>query len=259
MSSEANSGDKRSGFRLRALLLLVLIGAAGVPAASQKAVSRTLSFGGHERAYQLMIPAQATAGPVPLIVLLHGRGGNGQRPMAAWQGLARDQGIALVAPNSLAEGWAILQGDGPDFFQALIETVKKDATIDGRRVYLFGHSSGGHQALALGPLESEYFAAIAVHAGALNSSERVFLREARRKIPVGMWHGSADDLVPLQMGRDTRDMFKSLEFPVTLNEIASHTHDYFSRSARINQEVWAFLKGHALTADPVYRPYTFRR
>jgi hypothetical protein len=74
-----------------------------------------------------------------------------------------------------------------------------------------------------------------------------------------MWHGVADDVVPVQVGRDTRDMLKSLEFPVTLSEISSHTHDYYARSARINQEVWTFLKGHALTADPVYRPYTFKR
>ena len=194
-----------------------------------------------------------------MIVLLHGYGGNGQRLMNPWQDFARDQGIALVAPNSLSAGWALLQGDGPDFFQALIEAVKKDVTIDPRRVYLFGHSSGGHQALALGPLESEYFAAVTAHAGALNPSERKLLQEARRKIPIALWHGSGDDIVPLRMGRETRDLFKSLEFPVTLNEIAGHTHDYYSRSARINTEVWAFLKAHALTTDPIYRPYTFRR
>ena len=244
---------------MRRPIVASLIASALLSAASQKPVSRTIRFDRHERVYQLLIPAQAAAGPVPLIVLLHGRGGNGQRPMAAWQDLARDQGIALVAPNSLNEGWAILQGDGPDFFQALIETVKKDAAIDGRRVYLFGHSSGGHQALALGPLESEYFAAVAAHAGALRPSERLFLQQARRKIPIAMWHGKADAIVPLQMGLDTRDLLKSLEFPVTLNEITSHTHDYYARSARINQEVWGFLKGHALTTDPVYRPYSFKR
>lgn len=206
-----------------------------------------------------MVPAQAAAGPVPLIVLLHGYGGNGQRLLSPWQDFARDQGIALVAPKSRDAGWALLQGDGPEFFQALIEAVKKDVTFDGRRVYLFGHSSGGHQALALGPLESEYFAAVAVHAGVLNASERKFLQQARRKIPIAMWHGSADDIVPLRMGRETRDLFKALDFPVTLNEIETHTHDYYSRSARINAEVWAFLKGHALTADPVFRPYTFKR
>jgi poly(3-hydroxybutyrate) depolymerase len=236
----------------------MLLGAASTAGAIQRPASRTIRFDRHERAYQLLIPAQAAAGPVPLIVLLHGRGGNGQRPMAAWQGLARDQGIALVAPNSLNEGWAILQGDGPDFFQALIETVKQDAAIDGRRVYLFGHSSGGHQALALGPLESEYFAAVAVHAGALGPSERLFLQQARRKIPVAMWHGMADSVVPLQMGRDTRDLLRSLQFPVTLNEITSHTHDYYSRSIRINTEAWAFLKAHSLTTDPIYRPYSFK-
>src|SRR5688572_292311 len=236
-----------------------LIASALLSGASQKAVPRTLSFDGQKRAYQLLIPAQASSGPVPIIVLLHGYGGNGQRLLSPWQDLAREQGIALVAPKSRDAGWAILQGDGPDFFHALIEAVKKDVTIDARRVYLFGHSSGGHQALALGPLQSEYFAAVAVHAGALNPSERRFLQEARRKIPIAMWHGSADDIVPLRMGRETQDLFKSLEFPVTLNEIAGHTHDYYSRSARINAEIWAFLKTHALTTDPIYRPYTFKR
>jgi predicted esterase len=137
--------------------------------------------------------------------------------------------------------------------------VKKEASIDDRRVYLFGHSSGGHQALTIGPLESEYFAAIAVHAGGINPSERVFLQAARRKIPVAMWHGQADTVVPIQFARDTRDLFKSLDFPVVLNEITSHTHDYFSRASRINNEVWDFLRAHALTTDPVFRPYTFKR
>lgn len=179
--------------------------------------------------------------------------------MVAWQDLAREQGIAVAAPNALAEGWAVLQGDGPDYFHALVEAIKKAAPIDGRRVYLFGHSSGGHQALSIGPLESEYFAAVAVHAGALNPSERLFLQQAKRKIPVGFWHGKADRIVPIQMARDTRDMFTGLEFPVTFNEIESHAHDYAGRSLRINAEVWAFLKAHALTTDPVYRPYSFRR
>lgn len=235
------------------------IGVALSVAAAQQPATRAIEFEGHKREYRLLIPAQATTAPVPLIVLLHGRGGNGQRPLSAWQDLARKEGIALAAPNSLREGWALLQGDGPEFFYALVEAVKKEASIDSRRVYLFGHSSGGHQALALGPLESEYFAAVAVHAGALNPSEKLFLQQARRKIPVGMWHGKADDIVPVEMGRDTRDLFKAMDFPIAFNEIQSHTHDYFSRSSRINAEVWAFLKMYRLEVDPIYRPYTFKR
>jgi poly(3-hydroxybutyrate) depolymerase len=244
--------------RFPAVLLLSLMGAAGLSGATQKVTSRTFTFDGRSRVYQLLIPAQATTSPVPLVVLLHGYGGNGQRLMVTWQDLARAQGLAIAAPNAFAEGWT-LADDGPAVFEALIETVKKDTNIDGRRVYLFGHSSGGHQALSIGPLESEYFAAVAVHAGALNPSERLFLQQARRRIPIGFWHGKADRIVPIQMARDTRDMFKSLEFPVTFNEIDSHAHDYASRSSRINSEVWAFLKSHALTTDPVFRPYTFKR
>ena len=249
------SRDRRERLAKAGSFLLV---AVGLSLAAQQPSTRTLDFDRYKREYQLLIPAQAAKGPVPLIVLLHGSGGNGQRPLSAWQDLARKEGIALVAPKSLGQGW-VLFSDGPDFFHALIETVKKEAAIDGRRVYLFGHSSGGHQALTIGPIESEYFAAVAVHAGALNPSEKLFLQQARRKIPVAMWHGKADDIVPARMGRDTRDMFKTLEFPVTLTEIDSHKHDYFSRSGSINAEVWAFLKAHALTTDPIYRPYTFNR
>jgi phospholipase/carboxylesterase len=236
----------------------VWLSAIALPVAAQPASTHALHFEGQKRVYQLLVPTQAASNPVPLIVLLHGRGGNGQRPLTAWQDLARKEGIALVAPNSLGEGWTIA-ADGPGFFHALIEAVKREASIDDRRVYLFGHSSGGHQALTMGPLESEYFAALAVHAGGINPSERVFLQEARRKIPVGMWHGQADTVVPIQFARDTRDLFKSLDFPIALNEITSHTHDYFSRASRINNEVWEFLKAHALTTDPLFRPYTFKR
>lgn len=240
------------------LLLSTLVGAAGPFVSAQNPSSHTFEFDGRRRAYQLLIPEHAPSTRIPLIVLLHGRGGNGQRPMSAWQDLARKEGIALASPDSLGEGWT-LAADGPDYFYALIETVKKAAPIDDRRVYLFGHSSGGHQVLSIGPLESEYFAAIAVHAGGLNPTERIFLQQARRKIPVAMWHGRADTIVPVEMARDTRDMFQAMDFPVAYIEIPSHTHDYFSRASRINTEAWTFLKMHTLPADPIYRAYTFRR
>ena len=38
-------------------------------------------------------------------------------------------------------------------------------------MYLFGHSAGAGQALYLSLLESEYFAATAVHAGALRTED----------------------------------------------------------------------------------------
>lgn len=241
----------------RTLLCLLIVGASWTTEAVQKPATRTMEFQGNKRPYQLLIPKQAAAGPVPLIVLLHGSGRDGASQMRVWQDLGRDQGVALAAPDAFVPtGWS-LDTEGPDYFQALVAAVKKDVRVDDRRVYLFGHSAGGHQALGIGLLESEYFAAIAVHAGGLNPSQEIFVQQARRKIPVAMWQGTADRVVPVGYARSTRDMLKGMDIPVQLTEIANHTHDYYSRSRRINEEVWAFLKQHRLTTDPVFRQYVF--
>lgn len=241
----------------RALLCLLIVGAGWTTAAVQKPATRTMVFQGNKRPFQLLVPAQAAAGPVPLVVLLHGSGRDGVSQMRVWQDLGRDEGVAVAAPDSFdPRGWS-LDTEGPDYFQALVEAVKKDVRVDDRRVYLFGHSAGGHQALGIGLLESEYFAAIAVHAGGLNPSQKIFVQQARRKIPVAMWHGTADRVVPADFARSTRDMLKGMDIPVQLTEIANHTHDYYSRAKRINEEAWAFLKQHALATDPLFRQYVF--
>lgn len=72
-----------------------------------------------------------------------------------------------------------------------------------------------------------------------------------------MWHGTADRVVPVDFARSTRDMLKRMDIPVQLTEIANHTHDYYSRAKRINEEAWTFLKQHALATDPLFRQYVF--
>jgi poly(3-hydroxybutyrate) depolymerase len=57
--------------------------------------------------------------------------------------------------------------DGPAFLYFLIEAVKAKHAVDGRRMYLFGHSAGAEFALTMGLIESEFFAAVAVHSSCL--------------------------------------------------------------------------------------------
>jgi hypothetical protein len=65
--------------------------------------------------------------------------------------------------------------------------------------------------------------------------------------------------VPVEGVRLTRDFLVSRGFDVKLTEIPRHTHDYYGRSAEINQAAWAFLKSHRLDADPKYKPYVITR
>jgi predicted esterase len=128
-------------------------------------------------------------------------------------------------------------------------------TIDPHRIYLFGHSAGAMFALQLSLMESEYFAATAIHAGVLQPHDYPLTANAQRKIPIWMLVGTNDRFFPLEAVRATRDELKKDGFPVELVEIPRHTHDYYSRSREINDKAWAFLSRQSLATEPKYLVY----
>ena len=106
--------------------------------------------------------------------------------------------------------------------------------------------------------ESEYFAATAVHAGALRADSATLMNLAKRKTPIQIQVGTADPFFPLKVVRGTRDLLNSHGFAVQLLEIAGHTHWYYDLAPKINQTAWDFLKTHELPGEPRYEEYTFR-
>jgi predicted esterase len=126
-------------------------------------------------------------------------------------------------------------------------------------VYLFGHSAGAVHGLGIGILESEYFAAVALHAGSLAPTYSVFIDKAPRKIPIAIWVGTNDQFFPLKAVRGSRDYLNEHGFKVELTEIAGHTHNYYGRSGEINKAAWEFLSRHRLEKDPQYQDYVIQR
>jgi poly(3-hydroxybutyrate) depolymerase len=227
----------------------------GLPAVltAQKVTKQSITSGGRNRTCYTFVPEGA--GPMPLIVVLHGSGRDGMTVMSQWQPLAKKEGIVLAAPDSLVrESWSIAQ-DGPAFLRDVVESLRADGKIDGRRMYLFGHSAGGHHGIDLALLESEYLAAVAVHAGSLTHDPDLMTAQAERKIPIAMWNGTDDRIVPLPAVRQSRDFLAGKGFDVKLTEMPRHTHDYYGRAAEINKAAWDFLKAHRLEADPKYKEY----
>jgi len=207
---------------------------------------------GSTRSYVLHVPASATAAPVPLLVALHGSGGNGAAMIAAWQRESDANGFIVVAPDALhAQAWNGLD-DGPGFLRKVIDDVASHHLIDRRRVYLFGHSAGAHFALLMALLESQYFAAAAVHAGAIPEGSSRYVGAMRRPIPIALWSGRDDRMVPIEFARATRDLLRLSGVPAQLHELRGQDHRY---RPEINPDVWRFLSQRKLPGEPHYERY----
>jgi poly(3-hydroxybutyrate) depolymerase len=179
---------------------------------------------------------------MPVMVLLHGSGRNGQVMADAWKDLADKEHFILVAPDALnSAGWST-DVDPPAFFHAVVEQVGGQHAIDRGRVYLFGHSAGAVFSLVLALIDSEYYAAAAVHAGALQPDEYNLFQNATRKMPVTIWVGDRDPNFPLDLVNATKREFDRNGFPLEVSVIHNHDHNYYVISDDVNRKAWEFLK-----------------
>lgn len=243
------------------LTFLLVLSSLLTAAPKDTTTKETVLSGGKKRTYYLLLPETLDATkPAPLIVMLHGSGRNGRILLDHWKDLANKEGIVLAGPESEnPAAWRTPQ-DGPELLRDVVESVKAKCSINLRRVYLFGHSGGAVFGIAMSLYESEYFAAAAVSAGALEP-DRVgsFGELAQRKIPIAIFVGTRDPFFPLDLVRKTRDGLNAKGLSIQLTEIPNHDHNYYVRSGDINSSAWAFLKKAELTADPRYASYEFKR
>lgn len=230
----------------------------GLSAAAEtgRIVQTSILSAGKERAYWLYLPPAASPDEkLPLIVALHGSGRNGEPILKKWKDLADSEKIAVAGPDSSDSVHWGSPADGPLFLREVVEDVGRRHPIDGRRVYLFGHSAGAQFALQIAALESEYFAAAAIHAGSLQPAYFHLFDYASRKIPYALYIGTKDAFFPLEQVRATRDALIKRGFPVEYTEMPGHTHDYSGSAKEINRRVWEFFRKNPLSSEPRYTEY----
>jgi poly(3-hydroxybutyrate) depolymerase len=219
-----------------------------------------MTSGGVKRSYYLFVPDTVKPStPAPLIVMLHGSGRNGLSLVEPWKDLAKQEGVILAGPDSANSALWNIPADGPDFLHDLVEMLKSKYPVNPRRVYLFGHSAGASFSLLMSLLESEYFAATAIHAGALQPAAYKMIEYAKRKTPISIQVGTEDRFFSLKDVRATRDELNKQGFAVELTEIAKHDHAYYNLASKVNRTAWEFLKKHELAEDPRYTKYDFNR
>ena len=175
-----------------------------------------LAAAGEIMPYRLIVPESYDgAKSFPLVIALHGRGGNedtmAMRPSGIMQSLARRHGYIVASPMGYRPdgGYggvtAALPFAGPARIRAsalseqdvleVIDRVLAEYRIDPDRIYLVGHSGGGGGVYRLASKFPDRWAAIAPIA-TLNTLEMEEL-ERMRHLPVHVSHGDADLLAPV--------------------------------------------------------------
>ena len=224
-----------------AFLIVVLLGVTP-RAATADVQTKVAVCEGKQYRYVLSVPDKEIA--LPALLLLHGSGDSPGPMMEAWREQAKKKKIILIAPElPLRKDF---EPEAPLVFKCVVEDAKRFATVDARRVYAFGNSMGGYLAYDAAAYDSEYFAAVAVHAMGIDPEYDGILDAAIRKTPIAIYIGEQDPLVSLKNVRRTRELLQAKGFSVHYVELKDHDHNYYLVAERINPDIWDFLSGQSL-------------
>jgi phospholipase/carboxylesterase len=138
--------------------------------------------------------------PVPLMVVLHGGGGNPFRSFN-WVFAASDRmGFIALFPQSLGRSWDLIRngsfGEDAALIDGLLHVVFTHYHVDPDLLALAGHSDGASYALSLGLTNGDLFSAILAFSpgfldpGSLNGKPRVLIS-----------HGTEDKVLPVDRSR----------------------------------------------------------
>ncbi len=152
--------------------------------------------------YVVHAPEGLPEGPVPLIVFLHGRGGNETDSLEKYKGIADALKAVLVVPRGPIKGgfdrysWQRNTEDEVAIrkIKETIVAVKAAKSIDGTKVYLFGDKQGGKMATLFALMHPDLVAGAVPMNGYWNKYYYVdFLDKAKAAgLKICMIHGKDD-------------------------------------------------------------------
>ena len=165
----------------------------------------------------LQLPSAAAAGPLPLLVLLHGATGSGAGMLRRVGAAADEAGIAVLAPDSRGGSWDAIRGRfGEDvtFINRALEHVFARVPVDPARVAVGGFSDGASYALSLGLANGDLFPRVLAFSPGFVISAAV---HGRPRFFVS--HGTADPVLPIeQCSRVIVPRLRSMGYEVTFRE-----------------------------------------
>lgn len=154
-----------------------------------------LNLGGARDGLLYVPPGYSPQQPAPLVVMLHGAGGNADHALAPLRAAADAYGMILLAPDARRQSWdIILGGYGPDVAfinRALLDVFTRYA-IDPNHLAVEGFSDGASYALSLGITNGDLFTHV------LAFSPGFMAPTVQRGTPrLFISHGTRDTVLPI--------------------------------------------------------------
>jgi predicted esterase len=203
----------------------------------------TLPLGPADAAEGLLyVPAGYRAdSPAPLVVMLHGAGGDAQQSLSILRKVADARGLLLVAPKSQGPTWDIIMGNyGPDVFaldQALAWVFARYA-VDPERVAIGGFSDGASYALSLGLSNGELFKHVLAFSpgfaapAAQQGSPRFFVSHGKRDAVLNI-DACSRRLVPRLQRAGYEVLYREFDGPHTVpGDITREAVEWFAPASK---------------------------
>lgn len=170
-----------------------------VPAAAPtKAVVpglQALQLGGARDGVLYVPTSYVATEPLPLLILLHGAGGDADNWFGSYAQRAEDARFVMLAPDSRGSTWDAIHGkfgDDVSFINAALELVASEVAIDRTRMALVGFSDGATYSLSLGLANGDVFTHVIAY------SPGFIVSSTNRGAPkFFISHGTQDTILPI--------------------------------------------------------------
>jgi predicted peptidase len=197
---------------------------------------------------------QGSGKELPLVLFLHGIGERGtDLDLVKLFGIPKEieEGVdfpfLVVSPQCPEDTIWVNELDA---LHALLENIIEQFQVDMSRIYLTGLSMGGNGAWHLAAAYPSMFAAVVPICGwadpLIGFPERI---KVLKNVPVWVFHGAEDEIVPLQGSQELVDVLNANQGNVKFTIYPDTPHDSWTRTYK-NPELYEWLLLQRKVADP---------
>ena len=255
---------RRECISVRCLAIATMVTAATIAVAQDRrpggagpafTVKQFKATNGQTLRYSLFVPADKQAEEkLPVVLCLHGRGGNTTAAdiLARADSQAKHRAIVMAPGISNSERWVATPNREtprsvmPELIEAL-DSVLREHSGDVDRVYVTGQSMGGYGTWGLLASHPTKFAAAAPVCGAWADEDAPKMKN----VPIWAFHGAEDPTVPVAGSQRMIEAIKKAGGEPRYTEYAGVGHNSWLRAyATAELWDWMFAQKRSAQAKP---------